>query len=92
MDPVKVAAIKTLISQLVGPTGCYVLMMHDGSDTQAWADGDGRVKMRGLLDVGNEYLRGELTLGWKKPQPQLTALPPLPPAEQESKEPEKNDP
>jgi hypothetical protein len=63
MDPKKVADIKALIARLVGPTGAFVLMLHDGKATQVWSDGDNRLKIRGLLDAGNEYLRGSLGIG-----------------------------
>jgi len=65
MDPKKVEDIKALIVRLVGPGGVYVLMLHDGKSTQVWSDGDNRLKIRGLLDAGNEYLRGSLDIGLK---------------------------
>lgn len=60
MDKEAFSKIRSQLRELVGKDGVYVLMIHDGKDTQAWADGGSRLKMRGLLEVGADLLRDGL--------------------------------
>jgi hypothetical protein len=52
--------IRAELKKLVGPDGCYVLMVTESNNTSCWSDGNSRLKMRGLLEYGYDVLRDGL--------------------------------
>jgi hypothetical protein len=68
MDRKKIDEIRAALKELVGPEGAYVLMVHDGSETQAWTDGRSRIVMRGLLETGIDCLHAGLSSGSERIQ------------------------
>jgi hypothetical protein len=61
MDDAGLKEIQDKLKEFIGQKGVYVLMVFDGQDTRCWADGDSRLKMRGLLECGYDLLRDGLT-------------------------------
>jgi hypothetical protein len=68
LDQKEIESIRKQIETMVGKQGAYVLMLHDGTAIQAWVDGETRVKQRGLLELGNEFLKTKLTIEWSDPR------------------------